>query len=94
MSFIGNLNLSSLSSRKDLATVVMCLLSGLLNWFKLVDGPLGRAACTVHSISAQTSQEGIECTTAKEQVRAYCLNIYTVSLWYVFVVLRSAVILM
>ena len=36
-------------------------------------GHLGRATCTVHSISAQTSQEGIKCTKAKEQLRFYCL---------------------
>ena len=28
--------------------------------------------------SDQTSQEGIECTKAKEQLRAYCPNIHTV----------------
>ena len=30
-------------------------------------GCLDRATCSVSSISAQTSQEGIKCTTAKEQ---------------------------
>ena len=36
---------------------------------------LGRAKST---ISAQTSQEIIECTKIKEYQRAYCPNIYTV----------------
>ena len=30
-------------------------------------GHLGRATCTMHLISAQTSQEGIKCTKAKKQ---------------------------
>ena len=34
---------------------------------------------TVLSISAQTSQEGIKCTTAKEWPRSYCPNIYIYS---------------
>ena len=34
------------------------------------------SVCTVHLIFAQTSQEGIKCTKAKEQLRSYCL-IYT-----------------
>jgi len=34
-------------------------------------GRLGRATCTIHLISAQTSQEGIECTTGKKWLRAY-----------------------
>ena len=34
----------------------------------------GRSICTVHSISAQTSQEGIKCTKAKEQLRSYSPN--------------------
>ena len=38
---------------------------------------LGRATCTVHSISASTVDDGIECTKAQEQLRAYCPNIYT-----------------
>ena len=33
----------------------------------------GRATCTIHQISAQTRQEGIKCTKAKEQLRSYCL---------------------
>ena len=41
-------------------------------------GRLGRGTCAIHSISAQTSQEGIKCTKAKEQQRAYCPNVYTV----------------
>ena len=36
---------------------------------------LSRATCTVNSISAQVSQEGIEC---KEQYRDYCPYTYTV----------------
>ena len=43
-------------------------------------GRLCRATCTIHSISVQTSQEGIKCTKDKEQLRAYCPNIYTVCL--------------
>ena len=39
-------------------------------------GHLGRATCTLHSISSQTSQEVIECTKANEWLRAYCPNIY------------------
>ena len=31
------------------------------------------SVCTVHLIFAQTSQEGIKCTKAKEQLRSYCL---------------------
>ena len=41
-------------------------------------GRLGRATCIVHSSSAQTSHKGIKCTKAKEQLRPYCPNIYTV----------------
>ena len=43
---------------------------------------------TVHSISAQTIQERRKCTKAKEQLRSYCHDIYTVILglvtkvWY------------
>ena len=49
------------------------LLSALLNWFKLVywrfaNQCLGRAACNVHLVSVQTSQEGIEFTKAQEQL--------------------------
>ena len=36
-------------------------------------GHLGRATCIVQSISAQTSQEGIKCIKAIEQLRSYCL---------------------
>ena len=39
-----------------------------LNWFL---GQLGRATCTVHLTSDQTSQKGIKCTKAKKQL--YCL---------------------
>ena len=38
-----------------------------LNWFM---GRLGRATGRVHSASAQTSQEGIKCTKAKDTVGA------------------------
>ena len=55
-------------------------LSAFLNWFELVYESYGRATSTVHAISAQTRQEGIECTKAKEQLRPYCPNIYTVML--------------
>ena len=55
----------------------------LLHWFKLVYRRLGRATCSVqcsvHSISAKSSQEKIECTKAKAQLRSYCLNMYTVT---------------
>ena len=52
-------------------------------------GRLGREACNVHSISAQTSQDGIKCTKAKELSRSYCPNINTVAtglnpLWWQF----------
>ena len=48
-----------------------CLLSTLLNWFKLVYGLFGQSNmhCTVHLISAQTSQKGCKCTEGKEQLR-------------------------
>ena len=36
---------------------------------------LGRTKHNVHSFSAQTSQEGIKCTKAKDYLRAYCPNI-------------------
>ena len=39
---------------------------------------LCRALCTVHSISAQISQEGIKCTKVKELLRSYCPKLYTV----------------
>ena len=42
------------------------ILSALLNWIR---DCLGRATCTVHSVPAQTSQEGIKCTKTKEQPR-------------------------
>ena len=44
------------------------LLSALLNWFKLIYGPFG----TVHFISAQTRQEGINRTKDKEYLSVYC----------------------
>ena len=43
---------------------------------KVFIGHLGRAVSTVHSFSAQTSHERIECTKAKEQLSAYCLDIF------------------
>ena len=36
-------------------------------------GRLGIAKCTVHSISSQINQEGIQCTKAKKYIRFYCL---------------------
>ena len=36
-------------------------------------GRLGIAKCTVHSISSQINQEGIQCTKAKKYLRFYCL---------------------
>ena len=39
---------------------------------------LCRALCTVHSISAQISQEGIKYTKVKELPRSYCPKLYTV----------------
>ena len=54
--------------------------SCLLCWIDLnrFIGRLDRAAFTVHLISAQNRQEGIECTKTKEYPWAYCPNIYTV----------------
>ena len=43
------------------------MFSTLLNWFM---GRLGRAACTLHLISAQTSQEGMECSKAKRVAKS------------------------
>ena len=51
------------------------LFSAMLNQFI---GQLGRATCTVYFISVQTWLKGIECTKAKEQLRSYCSNMYTV----------------
>ena len=48
------------------------LIPALLNWFKQVYGPIGQS----NSISTQTSQEGIECTKPKEQLRVYCPDIH------------------
>ena len=39
-------------------------------------GHLGRVLCTVHSISAHTNKEEIECTKAIDWLKSYCL-IYT-----------------
>jgi hypothetical protein len=39
---------------------------------------LGRETYTVHSISAQTRQERMECTKAKEYLRSHYPNLYTV----------------
>ena len=41
-------------------------------------GCLCRATCNMHSISVQTRQERIKCTKAKDKLRSYCPNIYTV----------------
>ena len=54
------------------------LLSAVLDWFtktlKWFIGHLGRATCTVHSMSAQTSQEGIKSTKIKKHLGAYYPN--------------------
>ena len=42
-------------------------------------GHLGRGTYTVHLISGQSSQEGIKCTKAKDQLQSYGPNIYTVN---------------
>ena len=42
-------------------------------------GYLRRKICTLHLICAQNSQEGIECTKARQQLRACGANIYTVT---------------
>ena len=55
-------------------TGLKSLLSSLLNWFKLVYGPLEQN----NLISAQTSQQGIKFSKAKELVRAYCPYVYIV----------------
>lgn len=64
-----------------------CLLSTLLNCFDLVYfsrlGHLGRSGIATGTIQRQivtqtTSQEEIVCSKAKELLRSYCLNIYTV----------------
>ena len=41
-------------------------------------GNLGKATCTVCSIFVQTSKEEVEYTKAKEQLRCYLSNLYTV----------------
>ena len=56
-------------------SIIHILLSALLNWFM---DRLCRALCTVHSISAQISQEGIKCTKFKELPRSYCPKLYIV----------------
>ena len=55
-----------------------CLLcySGI-NWFM---GRFGRTTCTVHSISAQTSQEEIKCIKAKKIAKVLLSNIYILCL--------------
>ena len=60
--------------QQDLSAFYLLCFTGL-NWFM---GCLGRSTCIVHSSSAQTSHKGIKCTKAKEQLRPYCPNIYTV----------------
>ena len=56
--------------------------STLQNQFKLVHGAEQNAHSTLQLISSpdQISQEGNNCTTTKEKVRAYCPNICTVKL--------------
>ena len=64
----------------QLALNSCCLLCWTgLNWFM---DRLGRATCTLHSVSAQTSQEVIEYTIKLKisQGFIYCPNIYTVDL--------------
>ena len=52
------------------------MLSAFLNWFI---GRLARTTCTVHSISARISQEGVKCTKAEEYLAKVLLsNVYTV----------------
>ena len=53
------------------------MLSALLNWFKLIYELFQQS--TKHSISAQTSLLVIKSTKAKKYLRAYCHDIYTVS---------------
>ena len=65
---IGTVNIKTVSSQCP-----------AVSFAKLVSTDLwavsnGRATCTVHqNFALQTSQEGIKCTKAKEQLRSYCL---------------------
>ena len=52
-------------------------------------GGLGRVAYMVHFISAQTSQEGIEYTKAKEYLRAYYPNTYILYIQEWLVILQN-----
>ena len=57
------------------------LLSAVLNWLKLVYGlfETEEPAPYIEFLPRpDPSQEGIKCTKAKEQLRPYCPNIYTV----------------
>ena len=47
----------------------------------------GRPTSNGHSISAQTSQKGIECTKAKEHSRSYCPDIY-----YIYILCHRAIV--
>ena len=51
-----------------------CLLSTLLNQLKLVYGLFGQSAQYILFLP-QISQDKFNCTTVKEQLRAYCPNI-------------------
>ena len=59
----------------------------MLNWFLDLFGLFVKAKSTVNFISAKTvnfisaeiSQEGIKCTKAKKELKAYCPNLYTVT---------------
>ena len=71
-----------------------CLLSALLNWFKLFFGPfgLGQSEMTIRSISVQTSQKRSKCTKANNQLSYYCL-IYIMCYYlqlYIFVICMAA----
>ena len=68
-----NANMCSTHSIHIRTASSWCLLSTLLNWLNLFMGCLGRATCTLYSISAHISQEGIKCTKVRAQVRAYCI---------------------
>ena len=45
-------------------------------------GCFDKLTYTIHSISAHTCQEGIKCTKAKEHLRVYYPNIFTVHGWH------------
>lgn len=58
-----NLSLITQSSRREKIHCIYfwTVSSALPNWCKLVYGPFGQSKMPVHSISALTSREGIEC---------------------------------